>query len=261
MKNINLDHSNTSFPQDNDISFIQEGHKYIYKGVTEFTPVSHFYMSFFKSFDAQSVAGRKSQKTGIPIKHYLEEWESTGKKASEIGTFMHKQIENSLNGLTTENKFHYCFHGQYVDINEEIDISLELQYYAKFINTLLSTPFRTEWCVYDISHKIAGTIDFICKNPDGTYDMFDWKHSNKIDPNAKIWSYGINGLEKIPDTSYWHYVIQQNTYKYILEHNYGIKIRNMNLIVLHPSYTSYIKFRVPEIQNIISIMLQRFSTL
>ena len=83
-------------------------------------------------------------------------------------------------------------------------------------------------------------MDLICSRHDGTYEIYDWKRSNKVDPNEiNQWSSGIHGLEHLADTSYVHYCLQQNLYRYMLEKNYGIKISRMNLVVLHPDFMSY----------------------
>ena len=65
----------------------------------------------------------------------------------------------------------------------------------------------------------------------------------------------MNGLEHVPDISFYKYALQQNLYKYILENNYGVKINKMYLVVLHPEYGRYVKYEVPRIDKEISIIL------
>jgi hypothetical protein len=62
---------------------------------------------------------------------------------------------------------------------------------------------------------------------------------------------GFNGI-KLPDTSYYHYCMQQNLYRYMLEKNYGIRVRAMNLVVLCPEYPSYYVAQVPKMDEVIS---------
>jgi CRISPR/Cas system-associated exonuclease Cas4 (RecB family) len=38
----------------------------------------------------------------------------------------------------------------------------------------------------------------------------------------------------LPDTNYWHYSLQLNTYKAILEKKYGKKVTDLYLVRLHP---------------------------
>lgn len=255
MKFKNLDNSDTEFPQDSDIEFIEEGHVYRYKDTENFISVSGLYSQFFKPFEAEVAAKSKvaKMKCSDPeeakrlMATFIDEWKATGQFASEVGTFMHKQIENSFNGIAPENQVHIKYDGEYKKIDEVVNIEKELTYFNQFRKEKLhSTPFRTEWCVFDAPHKVAGTIDLICKTDDGKYEIFDWKRSKKIDPRGKFYTTGINGLEHIPDTSYWHYVLQQNTYRYILENNYGIEVSAMHLVVLHPENDSYEIVDIPE---------------
>ena len=60
----------------------------------------------------------------------------------------------------------------------------------------------------------------------------------------------FNGIN-VPDTAYYHYCIQQNLYRYMLEKNYGIKIKSMNLVVLCPEYSKYYKVNVPVMDEVI----------
>jgi hypothetical protein len=53
-------------------------------------------------------------------------------------------------------------------------------------------------------------------------------------------------IQTVPDTNYWHYTIQLNAYKHILERNYGFKIKELVLIAIHPELDkTYQKFVVP----------------
>ena len=105
---------------------------------------------------------------------------------------------------------------------------------------------------------MAGTIDLLCECPDGTYEIFDWKRSNRIDPQeVNRWNSGINGLEFLSDTVYHHYCLQQNLYRYILERNYGIAVSRMNLVVLHPDYPSYRRVLLPRMDKEIDIIVAR----
>jgi hypothetical protein len=143
-----------------------------------------------------------------------------------------------------------------VKVNETVDISREWSYFKSFERNTPFQPFRTEWRVYDADARIAGTLDFVCKGSDGTYEIYDWKRSNKIDPTERNrWTSGLNGLEHLADTSYSHYCLQQNLYRYMLEKNYGIKISRMNLVVLHPELPTYRVVPVPQMDKEVSIII------
>ena len=65
----------------------------------------------------------------------------------------------------------------------------------------------------------------------------------------------MGGMEHIPDTSYWHYALQQNLYRHIVEKCYGLTVSNMNLVILHPSYSSYKVVRVPRLDDEIQLIV------
>ena len=41
-------------------------------------------------------------------------------------------------------------------------------------------PYRTEWMIFDEDLKLAGSIDMVYENPDGTLSIYDWKRSKDI---------------------------------------------------------------------------------
>ena len=124
------------------------------------------------------------------------------------------------------------------------------------------TPFKTEWAIYDEKLKIAGTIDMIHKRGD-IFDIYDWKRSHRIvdifgDPITTN-NYGEKGLGKlnqIDDTPYWHYCIQQNLYRYILEKNYSIRVGKMYLVVFCDDTIEYRKLEVPRMDETIASIVE-----
>ena len=89
--------------------------------------------------------------------------------------------------------------------------------------------------IYDEDSKIAGSIDMIYENVDGTLSIYDWKRCNAITSDNTWNKFAIHPLiQHIPDTNYWHYTLQLNTYKYILEHKYNKQIKELFLVRLHP---------------------------
>ena len=94
----NLDNSSLYFPQDERISFQEEGHIYLLDGTRQLTPVSSVYSKYFTPFDSDYWAERKAQYLPITAQQLKEQWDCNGMMASFVGTHMHKQIEEYLNG-------------------------------------------------------------------------------------------------------------------------------------------------------------------
>lgn len=258
----NINGSDITFPQDELITFEEESHTYTVAGVGNMTPVSTVIAQFFNPFDAEQASLRKCCGDAVAAARLREEWEAKGTFASQVGTFLHEQIENYLNSKTKPSTL-ICdveYNGKYVQQKRKIDISKEWSYFRAFDEATTYEPFRTEWCIFDKDARIAGTVDLICARPDGTYELYDWKRSTKIDPNeTNPWSRGLNGLEHLSDTSYYHYCLQQNLYRYILQKNYGIKISRLNLVVLHPDFTSYNIVPVPFMDREVNIIINHIT--
>lgn len=122
-------------------------------------------------------------------------------------------------------------------------------------------PYRTEWCVWYEEYQLAGSIDMIFENPDGTLQIYDWKRVNKDlspgHPNPRFPKYGIiAGLEDMVDNAFWHYALQLNMYKHILETKYGKKVTALYLLCLHPTHSEYLRVHVPFIPGAIDCVLR-----
>lgn len=258
MINRNLDGSDITFQQDGKLSFNEKEHIYMLND-TEMRSVSSIVAMFFREFDTVGISLKKCYGNETEAAKLREVWESKGSVASQAGTFLHKQIEDYLNGKEIPDLLcDVCYEGNYVKCRHTLDISREWSYFKAFERNTPFIPFRTEWRIYDTDARMAGTLDFVCACPDGTYEIYDWKRSNKIDPAERNpWANGLNGLEHLTDTSYSHYCLQQNLYRYMLEKNYGIKVSRMNLVVLHPELPSYRVVSIPPMEHEVGIILDR----
>ena len=63
---------------------------------------------------------------------------------------------------------------------------------------------------------------------------------------------GYNSLCKLfTEYQFWHYSLQLNTYKALLEKNYGVKVGDLYLVCLHPDNKngSYIKYKCADLSS------------
>jgi len=112
-------------------------------------------------------------------------------------------------------------------------------------------PYRTEWIIYHEDKKLAGSIDMVYENEDGTLSIYDWKRSKEITRINKWNKYAITReICEIPDTNFWHYALQLNTYKMILEEKYNKVVRDLYLVRLHPDAeeNNYELIQIPDLQ-------------
>jgi hypothetical protein len=251
------------YAQDADIDFEPDEHIYIYKGIKRMLPVSSLIAYFFEEFQALPQAENQWRYKGTPVEESLDKWERAGRLASEVGTFVHLQTENYFQRGFFETECQLQFGSE----TEVVSVEQEKLHFLRFIRDYDIEPYRQEWPVYDKNLNIAGTIDLICQEDDGEFTIYDWKRSSKV-VNAQgqpivegfRGKMSQNGIS-LPDTSFYHYCIQQNLYRYMLEKHYGIRVKAMNLVVLCPDYPTYYVAQVPKmdqlIQQIVAICQQR----
>ena len=137
--------------------------------------------------------------------------------------------------------------------------STEFEYFLRFYkqhNDL--EPYRTEWMIYDKELKLAGSIDMIFKNKNGSLEIYDWKRCKEIKKTGWNKFAKTECIEHLPDSNYWHYTLQLNTYKYMIEKNYGLKVNGMYLVCLHPNNKnkSFMKIKVPTLKKEIDDLME-----
>jgi hypothetical protein len=75
----------------------------------------------------------------------------------------------------------------------------------------------------------------VYENQDGTLSIYDWKRSKNI---TRVNNFNRFALAPqichLPDANFWHYALQLNTYKTIIEAKYGRTVRDLFLVRLHP---------------------------
>jgi hypothetical protein len=56
-------------------------------------------------------------------------------------------------------------------------------------------------------------------------------------------------IRHLDDTNFWHYALQLNTYKAIIEEKYGRKVVGLCLVCLHPNNADYQLIPVPFLEK------------
>tara|TARA_R110001592_G_scaffold252286_1_gene515000 strand:+ start:146 stop:1906 length:1761 start_codon:yes stop_codon:yes gene_type:complete len=242
-KNISFNKKN-AHKKDSRIKFYSEPHIYTIDNVPA-PSASTIISRFFPEFDSVYWSIRKAPQLGMTAIEVAKMWNNKGKVARDKGTFLHEQIENYYLGEEYSETEEFNLFKQFLEKHSDLE------------------PYRSEWRIFDQKHNIAGTIDLLAKNGENGFDIYDWKRSKKIintfnglPITTNQWQSGIGKLNKIDDTSYNRYTLQQSLYRYILEENYGLIINNMFLIVLYPEYDRYYKLSVPYLKKEIEYILK-----
>ncbi len=241
--------SKFSHPRDEFIKFYSRGHKYNISCDPEskYTSVTTWNHTHFPKFDADAIIqnifkskswGPEHKYWGMSVDDIKNSWKTSGENASGAGTHLHEQIERFMNNkdLTFDytNKELYKIYNE--NNTEKRNEQVEWVYFLHFVRDHPELkPYRTEWMIFDEDLKLAGSIDMVYENPDGTISIYDWKRSKDISKINTWDKFATNPLIcNMPDTNFWHYALQLNTYKAILERKYEKTVTNLYLVRLHP---------------------------
>jgi hypothetical protein len=266
-------------PRDDNIQFFEEGHKYVIKPDpdTKYTSVTTWNHSHFPHFDADAVItnmmkGRNWKEGhkywGMTPDQIKSQWNANGASVSGAGTDMHFEIECFMNDKRmqceyTHKELYQIYNCDYIKKHSEYHEkkSLEWKYFIEFVkDTPELKPYRTEWTVYHEDLKLAGSIDMVYENPDGTLSIYDWKRAKDITRVNTFNKYAITEcISHMPDSNFWHYALQLNTYKAILEQKYDKKITDLYLVRLHPDNEekTYELIKLPDLSKDIAELFQK----
>jgi ATP-dependent exoDNAse (exonuclease V) beta subunit len=257
--------------RDGNIEFFEKGHQYKVIDDTCYTSVTTFVHSHFPKFNPDMIIksmmngknwGPEHKYWGKSAEEIKASWSSNG--AATAGTNLHYQIECFMNNqdlrLPYNHKELFDSYASNVSSMDKIEKEIEWSYFIQFIKDFPHLkPYRTEWIVYDEDVKIAGSIDMVYENEDGTISIYDWKRSKEISStkNYKKFAY-TQCIKHIPHTNFWHYALQLNIYKTILENKYGKKVKELYLVRLHPNNTneSYELIKLPFLEEEMSNLFQ-----
>lgn len=139
---------------------------------------------------------------------------TSGVSAAMLGTIMHKNIEDYMNG----NKA------------SQFELKPQLEQFIAAHITGKWRLFSSEERIWDAEMRIAGTVDALFVNDKTLQFMIvDWKRTRGLYPDSAI-----------------QYQLQLNIYKQILA-RMGRDVVSMGLVILHPDNTTFKWVDVPDI--------------
>ncbi len=233
--NENEDHDCVGISGNQDFSSI-DGE--IYSSVTT---IIHKYFPKFESGKIinkmmSSSSWKRSPYYGKTKEQIEKEWEQNRSEAASLGTKIHNWIEN------------FYLSGN-ICPSEEASQSKSFQNFLEFHETYGWKPYRTEWRVYSEICKIAGSIDIVFEGSSaGKVKIFDWKNSKEIKQENK-YEKGFPPLDHIPNCNFYHYSLQLNLYKWIIEKHYDLVVEEMGLIIVHQNFPTFLKYEVKDMKK------------
>jgi len=241
------------YPHERDtrIQFDEGPHIYTIDGSSAgYMSVTTFNHAHFEQFDADAIIQKMMASSRWRQNKYYGQtpveikvgWEQNRDEAANAGTKMHYDIECYYNECPNEN------------------LSIEYEYFNNFLKAFPELkPYRTEWTIFHEELKLAGSIDMIFENPDGSLLIYDWKRSKEIVKTNGFNKWGNKEcIDHLPDTNYWHYCLQLNTYKAILEEKYGKRVTDLYLVCLHPNNKNknFQRIKVADLQNEVKALFE-----
>jgi hypothetical protein len=246
-------------PRDERIAFREEDHTYAIDGDrTGWTSCTTFIGTFYEHFNPDAVIAKMMGSRKWPESKYYgmtpdaikKQWSDSGIEASTLGTRMHLDIEHYNNADPVGN-----LAGDEWAPQEGPEWNYFLDYERKWRVPQGLVPYRTEWLVFKEEIKLAGSIDMVYRKPDGTLAIYDWKRAKEI-KMENPWQKMYAPLDHLPDTNYWHYSLQLNIYRRILQEKYGETVSELALVILHPNNKSYKVVRINMMDDEVEAMFQ-----
>ena len=155
---------------------------------------------------------------GLSEAEIREKWAKARDDGAKEGMWMHAQFECLLNGGSLPCQ------------------TAEVVLLTRFLRSQRDTiAYRTEWQIYADDEDIAGSIDYVAERPDGSKVIVDWKRTRRARLSDETFGKLMQGpLCGVPDCTLWHYRLQLNVYRFILEKYYGLTVSCMYIVGTNP---------------------------
>jgi hypothetical protein len=207
--------------KDPSFVFEEEAHTYHYKDI-KYESVTSYIKRFKTPFDKGFWSKKKAAERGVDVSVVLDEWQGKADVANDLGTRVHKWIEDFWSGdakeLTEEDEPAFAERiGKFMDLHEQ-----------RFKNLV---PLSSELKIFCRKWKLAGTIDqpFLMWDEKQNKVLFligDWKTNKEfrsddhpkgrykklLHPFSHLWENHLN-----------EYSIQVSLYRLMLEEEIGIE--------------------------------------
>lgn len=207
--------------KDPNFVFEEEAHTYHYRDI-KYDSVTSYIKRFKTPFDKEYWSKKKAAERGVEVSVVLDEWQGKADIANDLGTRVHKWIEDFWSGnareLTEEDEPAFVERiGKFMDLYEQ-----------RFKNLV---PLSSELKIFCRKWKLAGTIDqpFLMWDEKQNMVLFligDWKTNKEfrsdehpkgrykklLHPFSHLWENHLN-----------EYSIQVSLYRLMLEEEIGIE--------------------------------------
>lgn len=210
------------------IKFIEDSHQYLStEDSSVWTSVTQLIHKYMPKKDWDQIAQRYAKKNKLTVEEVKAKWKNENIKAVERGVKFHKQREEDLLSCETiqeREKPLRIFRPEFDDSGNKVSPSQKLV-----------EGIYPELLVVLNSAKICGQADYVIIK-DNIINIKDYKTNKAINKNGFVNWEGVeehmeHPLSGVPNSNYWHYALQLNTYAYMIKkNNPSLKIGTLELL-------------------------------
>jgi len=215
---------------DRNFTFNEASHTYKYESI-KYDSVTTFLKNFKVPFDREYWSKRKAEERGVDVSVVLNEWQDKANVANNLGTNVHKWIEDFWSGNAPEIP-------NDEDVRSRVDKFMEM--YNKRLNVLM--PLKSELKIFSRKWRLAGTIDqpflFWAETENMPFLIIgDWKTNGEFrDDNHPKGRYKklLRPFSHLYENHHNDYSIQISLYRLILEEEANIQTQDGFLCHIGP---------------------------
>ena len=115
-------------------------------------------------------------------------------------------------------------------------------------------PYRAEVCLYSERLKCAGQADALFMDAAGHVVLADWKRIRTLKYENR-YGHLRYPLDRLDDCSWSLYTLQLNTYAFFLESEYGVRVSDLLLLLVHPEREAPEIVRAPKMRATIDALV------
>jgi hypothetical protein len=238
------------FFKDPSFIFEEQSHSYTFNGI-KYDSVTTFLRRFKVPFERDYWIKRKSRELGVDPSVLEAEWEMKATTAADLGTRVHKWIEDFWSGLDPATP---------EDHEENARVSSFLSLYESRFKNLV--PLKSELKIFSKKWKLAGTVDqpFLMWDEKEKKVLFligDWKTNKEFkDDNHPKGRFKklLHPFSDLYENSHNEYSIQLSLYRLILEEELGLETHGGFLVHLGPGAPKI--YPVKDLRERLKIYLQ-----